>query len=236
MSKSRGNAVSLDPLIESKGADAVRTYVLFLGPATAEAEWSDQGIAGAERFLARLWTVADKLLEAGPAPSGAPAADTPAVRARHRAVKTVTEDFEGFSFHTAVAHLMEYLHRVVDLVSDPGADLAEKHASLRTLLSLAHPVAPHLTEELNERLGGRESLLLAGWPAFDPALVLEETITYAVQVNGRLRGQVTLGRGAAEGAVLSAAELDESISKWLDGKQRVKVVFVPDRLLNVVVR
>ena len=236
MSKSRGNAVSLDALIASKGADAVRTYVLFLGPATAEAEWSDQGIAGAERFLARLWTVGDKLLEAGRAPSGTPGADTPAARARHRAVKTVTEDFENFSFHTAVAHLMEYLHQVVDLVSDPAVDPAEKHASLSTLLSLAHPVAPHLTEELNERLGGRKSLLLSGWPTFDPALVIEESITYAVQVNGKLRGQVTLGRGAAEGDVLSAAERDESVAKWLDDKQRVRVIFVQDRLLNVVVR
>lgn len=151
-------------------------------------------------------------------------------------MKAVTEDFENFSFHTAVAHLMEYLHQVVDLVGDPAAEPAEKHASLRTLLSLAHPVAPHLTEELNERLGGRTSLLFSGWPAFDPALVIEESVTYAVQVNGRLRGQVTLGRGAAERDVLSAAEADESVAKWLGGKERVKIVFVPDRLLNVVVR
>ena len=236
MSKSRGNAVSLDPLIAGKGADAVRAYVLFLGPAAAEAEWSDQGIAGAERFLARLWAVAEKLIEGGARPADPPPVDSPAARARHRAVKAVTEDFETFSFHTAVAHLMEYLHRVVDLVADPAADPAEKHESLRTILALAHPVAPHLTEELHERLGGRVSLLKSGWPSFDPALVLEENVTYAVQVNGRLRGQVTLGRGAAEQDVLSAAERDESVAKWLEGKQRVKVVFVPDRLLNVVVR
>jgi leucyl-tRNA synthetase len=236
MSKSRGNAVSLDPLFASKGADAVRTYVLFLGPAAAEAEWSDQGIAGAERFLARLTAVAEKLRSAAPAPGSAPAADTPASRARHRAIQIVTQDFEAFSFHTAVAHLMEFLHRVADLVNDDGAELAEKYASFRALLSLAHPVAPHLTEELHERLGGRQSLLRSGWPAYDPALALEENVTFAVQVNGRLRGQVTLPRGAGEQQVVEAAERDEAVARWLAGKARVKVIFVPDRLVNVVVR
>ncbi|MGH9441206.1 MAG: leucine--tRNA ligase [Thermoanaerobaculia bacterium] len=235
MSKSRGNAVSLDPLIASKGADAVRAYVLFLGPASAEAEWSDQGIAGAERFLARLWAVAEKLRQAGGPPEEPPTPDTPEARARNRAVKAVTEDFESFSFHTAVAHLMEYLHRVVDLVSDPAASLAEKYLSVRTILALSHPVAPHLTEELNERLGGTTSLLHSGWPAFDPALVLEERVTLAVQINGRLRGQVELPRGSGQADAVLAAEQDPAIAKWFAGKPRLKVIFVPDRLLNIVV-
>ncbi len=236
MSKSRGNAVSLDPLIAQKGADAVRTYVLFLGPATAEAEWSDQGIAGADRFLARLIAVAEKMIDTKPLPDRPAREDTAAARCRHRAVKVVTEDFEHFSFHTAVAHLMEYLHIVADLVADPEADPGEKIASVRTIVALAHPVAPHLTEELNERLGGARSLLRSGWPVFDPRLAEEENVAFAVQVNGRLRGQVILARGAGEAAVLAAAEREVSIAKWLEGKQRAKVIFVPDRLLNVVVR
>ena len=238
MSKSRGNAVSLDPLIAAKGADAVRTYVLFLGPAEFEAEWSDQGIAGAERFLARLQATVDRLVEQGPPPTAGTGdrADSPAVRARHAAIRKVTEDFEAFSFHTAVAHLMEYLREVADLVGDEGAPAAEKYAAARAVVALAHPVAPHLTEELNERLGGRRSLLASGWPAFDPALARQDTVEFAVQVNGRLRGQVTLRRGAAEAEVLRAAEDSESIAKWMAGKARVKVIFVPDRLVNVVVR
>jgi len=238
MSKSRGNAVSLDPLIAARGADVVRTYVLFLGPAEFEAEWSDQGIAGAERFLARLRATVDKLTEqaAPPAAGGEDRADSPAVRARHAAVRKVTEDFEAFSFHTAVAHLMEYVREVADLVADEAAPAAEKYAAARTLVALAHPVAPHLTEELNERLGGRQTLLRSGWPAFDPALAREVLAEFAVQVNGRLRGQVTLPRGAAEADVLRAAEGTESIAKWMAGKERVKVIFVPDRLVNVVVR
>jgi len=237
MSKSRGNAVSLDPLIEAKGADAVRTYILFLGPAEAEAEWSDQGIAGAERFLARLAAVADALAACGADPGSEPRTpDSPAARARHMAVRAVTEDFEAFSFHTAVAHLMEFTRSAVELVADPGADLAEKYVSVRTLLTLAHPVAPHLTEELHERIGGKESLLRRGWPAFDPELARAERVAFAIQVNGRLRGVVELARGTAQEEVLAAAESDEAIAKWLEGKSRVKVVFVPDRLVNVVVR
>ena len=238
MSKSRGNAVSLDPLIAARGADAVRTYVLFLGPAEFEAEWSDQGIAGAERFLARLRAAVDRLIETTPAPppDAAEPADSPAVRARHAAVRKVTEDFEAFSFHTAVAHLMEFVRHVAELVALPDASAAEKYAAARTAVALAHPVAPHITEELHERLGGRRTLLAGGWPSFDPALAREETVEFAVQVNGRLRGQVALPRGASQSAVLEAAERSEPIAKWLAGKDRVKVIFVPDRLVNVVVR
>ncbi|HWC65012.1 MAG TPA: leucine--tRNA ligase, partial [Thermoanaerobaculia bacterium] len=238
MSKSRGNAVSLDPLIASRGADAVRAYVLFLGPAEFEAEWSDQGIAGAERFLARLRTTVEKLIETtpAPAPETPERPDSAAVRARHAAIRKVTEDFEAFSFHTAVAHLMEYLRDVADRVADPAAPAAEKWAAVRTIVALAHPVAPHLTEELNERLGGPRTLLAGSWPVFDPELAREALVEFAVQVNGRLRGQVTLPRGAGEEQVLAAAEDTESIAKWMAGKDRVKVIFVPDRLVNVVVR
>ncbi len=238
MSKSRGNAVSLDPLIASKGADVVRTYVLFLGPPEADAEWSDEQIAGPERFLSRVRAVAESFVERHAAAAGSPppAADTPAARRRHAVVKTVTEDFEAFRFHTAVAHLMEFSHQVSQLVADPDADPGETRASLLTLLTLLHPIAPHLTEELHERLGGNGSLLSAGWPSYDPALALEETVTYAVQVNGKLRGQLPLPRGAKEADVVAAAEASEPIARWLEGKARVKTIFVLDRLLNLVVR
>ncbi len=237
MSKSRGNAVSLDPLIAEKGADAVRTYVLFLGPAEKDAEWSDEGIAGAERFLGRVRHAVERFLAAGGTGAELPAAaDSPSARQRHRAVKRVTEDFRAFSFHTAVAHLMELTRHAADLVADPAADRGETAETLRTLLSLLHPVAPHLSEELAERLGGTRSLLLSGWPAFDPALSVEETVEFAVQVNGKLRGQVSLPREATESQVLAAAEANEAIGRWIAGKTRVKAVFVPGRLLNLVVR
>ncbi|MCK6682533.1 MAG: leucine--tRNA ligase [Thermoanaerobaculia bacterium] len=237
MSKSRGNAVSLDPLIAEKGADTVRTYVLFLGPAEAEAVWSDEGIAGAERFLTRVRSVAARFLDGGTDPAARPAvADTPAARRRHKTVRLVTASFERFSFHTAVAHLMEFAREVADLLADPVADPGEKATSLRTLIALLHPVAPHLAEELHERMGGTQSLLSGSWPEFDPALAEEDTVVFAVQVNGKLRGQLTLPKAAAEGEVLAAAEAHEPVARWLAGKERVKTIFVPGRLLNLVVR
>jgi leucyl-tRNA synthetase len=237
MSKSRGNAVSLDPLIAEKGCDAVRTYILFLGPAEADAVWSDEGIAGAERFLHRLRALTARFLESGVDPRGQPAvADTPAARRRHKTVRLVTADFDRFSFHTAVAHLMEFHHSVTDLLADPAADAGEKATSLRTLVALLHPVAPHLSEELNERLGGKTLLVGGPWPSFVPELAEEDTAVFAVQVNGKLRGQVTLPRTATEKDVVCAAESQEGVSRWLEGKQRVKVIFVPGRLLNLVVR
>jgi leucyl-tRNA synthetase len=237
MSKSRGNAVSLDPLIAEKGSDAVRAFVLFLGPAEKEAEWSDDGIAGVERFLVRVRTAVEKFAASSADPNGVPGkADTAAARVRHMAARRVTDDFEAFSFHTAVARLMEFSRQVADLVNDPAADPGETAASVRTLLSLMHPVAPHLTEELNERLGFPTSLLLAGWPSFDPALAVEERATVVVQVSGKVRGQIQVARGTTEAEVVAEAERDPSIAKWLAGKTRVKTVFVPDRLLNFVVR
>jgi leucyl-tRNA synthetase len=237
MSKSRGNAVSLDPLIAEKGADAVRAFVLFLGPPEKDAVWSDEGIVGVERFLGRLRTAVDRFLAAGPDPRGEPrAADSPAARHRHMAVKRVTADLDGFSFHTAVAHLMEFFNQVETLLQDAGVDPGEKAASLRTLLTLLHPIAPHLSEELNERMGGTKSLLLSGWPDFDPALAVQEAATIVVQVNGKVRAQLVLPRGSTQDAVLEAALNDEQILRWLAGKEHIKTIHVPDRLLNLVVK
>ena len=237
MSKSRGNAVSLDPLIAQKGSDAVRAYVLFLGPPEKDAEWSDQGVAGPERFLHRVRSSVEAFLASGAEPKAEPAIpDTPAARLRHMAIRRITADFENFSFHTAVAHLMEFGNHVERLVDDGGADPGEVAASVRALLALLHPIAPHLTEELHERLGFTESLLKAGWPRFDPALAVEEKATVVVQVAGKVRGQVQVARGTGETEVVAAAERDPAIARWLEGKARVKTVFVPDRLLNLVVR
>jgi leucyl-tRNA synthetase len=237
MSKSRGNAVSLDALIAEKGADAVRAFVLFLGPPEKDAEWSDEGISGPERFLWRVRSAVDRFLAAGADPQAQPAkADTPAARTRHMAVKKVTEDFRAFSFHTAVAHLMELLNGATALVNDAAADAGETATTLRTLVTLLHPIAPHLSEELNEKMGGKESLLVSGWPSFDPALAVEEVASIAVQVSGKVRAEIKLKRGSSEKEALAAAEANTAVARWLEGKQRVKTIWVQDRLLNIVVK
>jgi leucyl-tRNA synthetase len=121
------------------------------------------------------------------------------------AIRRITADFENFSVHTAVAHLMELGNHIESLVGDAAADPGETAASVRALLALLHPIAPHLTEELHERLGFSESLLLTGWPRFDPALAVEEKATVVVQVAGKVRGQVQVARGTGESEVVAAA-------------------------------
>jgi leucyl-tRNA synthetase len=237
MSKSRGNAVSLDPLIAEKGADAVRAFVLFLGPPEKDAEWSDEGISGPERFLWRVRGTIDRFLQTGADPQAQPrVADTPAARARHMAVKRVTEDFRAFSFHTAVAHLMEFLNHATSLVGQAGSDAGETATTLRTLVTLLHPIAPHLSEELNERMGGTKSLLVSGWPAYDPAFAVEEFASIAVQISGRVRAEIKLRRGSSDKEAVAAAEANAIIAKWLEGRQRVRTIWVQDRLLNIVVK
>jgi leucyl-tRNA synthetase len=237
MSKSRGNSVSLDQLIAEKGADAVRAFVLFLGPPEKDAEWSDEGISGPERFLWRVRGAVERFLQTGADPEARPAkADTPAARARHIAVKKVTEDFRAFSFHTAVAHLMELLNHAASLLGDAGADAGETATTLRTLVTLLHPIAPHLSEEMNERMGGKKSLLVSGWPEFDPALAEMETASIAVQISGKVRAELSVRRGSSEKEVVTAAEGNPAVARWLEGKQRVKTIWVQDRLLNIVVK
>jgi leucyl-tRNA synthetase len=237
MSKSRGNAVSLDPLIAEKGADAVRAFVLFLGPPEKDAEWSDEGISGPERFLGRVRTAVERFVASGADPRRTPAqADTPAARARHMAIHRVTVDFDAFSFHTAVAHLMEFGSHAASLVGDEKADPGETAATLRALVALLHPIAPHLSEELNERLGGTRSLLVSGWPVFDPALAVEEMASIAVQVSGKVRAELKVRRGSSEREVVEAAEAEPVVARWLEGKQRIRNIWVQDRLLNLVVK
>jgi leucyl-tRNA synthetase len=237
MSKSRGNAVSLDPLIAEKGADAVRAFVLFLGPPEKDAEWSDEGISGPERFLGRVRTAVERFVASGADPRKEPAAaDTPPARIRHMAVKKVTQDFDAFSFHTGVAHLMEFGTHAAGLVGDPNAEPGETATTLRALVALLHPIAPHLSEELNEKLGGTRSLLVSGWPAFDPKLAVDEVASVAVQVSGKVRSEIKLRRGSSEKEAREAAEADPAVARWLVDKQVAKVIWIQDRLLNLVVK
>jgi leucyl-tRNA synthetase len=131
---------------------------------------------------------------------------------------------------------MEFLNHATSLVGERGADAGETATTLRTFVTLLHPIAPHLSEELNERLGGTKSLLVSGWPAFDPALAVEESASIAVQVSGKVRAEIRLRRGSSEKEAVNAAEANAVIAKWLEGKQRVKTIWVQDRLLNLVVK
>jgi leucyl-tRNA synthetase len=233
MSKSRGNTVSPDELIERFGADTVRLYTLFIGPPEKESEWSEEGVVGAYRFLNRVHELCGRVAAL---PAGAPGArDTPLARLEHRTIERVSADATRFHFHTAVAALMEFQRGISDAMeagTEAGPRLRE---AAGTLLKLLHPVAPHLTEEWWERFGEKGFLLETPWPDFDPDLATPPRVTLVVQVNGRVRARLDVERGAGETGVLALARADDRIRPWLEGKALVRAVFVPDRLLNLVV-
>jgi leucyl-tRNA synthetase len=233
MSKSRGNTVSPDELIARYGADTERVYTLFIGPPEKECEWSQEGVAGAHRFLLRVHELAGTVFAL---PSEGRVGDTPLVRKVHQTIRRVTDDIGRFHFNVVVAALMELQRAISDAAASGGEQGPVLHFALRTLLKLLHPCAPHLTEEWWERLGEHRFLLTSPWPEADPALAVAEVVTLVVQVNGKVRGRLQVPRGEREEEVRQMALEDEKVRAWVSGKNVEQFFFVPDRLLNIVVR
>jgi leucyl-tRNA synthetase len=232
MSKSKGNTVSPDELIDQMGADAERVYTLFLGPPEDEVEWNDEAVAGAHRFLMRLWRAAERIPEAPPiAPS-----DAELERLCHVTIARVTRDYDRFKFNTAVAAMMELLNGLARAVEEKTASRLRLEATLDVFVRLLHPVAPHLTEEIWERAGHRESLLDAEWPVADPEKLRRERVTLVVQVDGKLRDRVEVDAEAGEGEVRAVALASPKVAEHLAGRVVARTVVVPGRLVNVVTR
>ncbi|OGB74296.1 leucine--tRNA ligase [candidate division Kazan bacterium RBG_13_50_9] len=216
MSKSRGNVINPDDVIEGYGADALRMYEMFMGPFDQAIPWSAAGIEGVWRFIKRVWGLTPR--------AKAPETD----RAIHKLIKKVTGDIEAMHFNTAISSFMEF----VNLAMEVGITAK----TFKTLAILLAPFAPHLAEALNERLGSRQSIFSAVWPTFDPKLVVASAVTIAVQVDGRLRGTIVLlmDTGRAE-AIKAAAKLD-TVKKHLQGRRITKQHYVPGRIINFVTR
>jgi leucyl-tRNA synthetase len=226
MSKSWGNVVSPDDMIDEYGADALRLYEMFMGPLEAMKPWSSNSVEGVARFLDRVWRLyvnEDGSLTVTDAPAGEAVA-----RAVHRTVKKVGEDIEALKFNTAIAQMMVCVNELNKAGERP-------RAALEMFLKALAPFAPHLAEELWERLGHPGGIAYVPWPEVDAALCVEDTVTVAVQVNGKLRATLDLPRGAAPDAVREAALADERVRRYLDGATVRKVIHVPDKLLNLVV-
>ncbi|PYQ28091.1 MAG: leucine--tRNA ligase [Acidobacteria bacterium] len=224
MSKSRLNVVPPDELIERYGADTERVYTLFIAPPEKEAAWSDEGVIGAYRFLGRVWNMGDQMADGGWQTAEA---DPRVVRKMHQTIDAVTSRIERFEFNTAISALMEFSNVLAE---------APSREAYETLLKLLHPFAPHVTEELWEMLGNEGMVLTSQWPVADRALMEEETVTIAVQVNGKLRGQVEVAAKAAEETVMAAVFNNERIKQWIAEKEIVKKIYVPNKLVNVVIR
>lgn len=222
MSKSKGNVVVPDPIIEEFGADTFRMYLMFLGPFEEGGDYQDEGIQGPHGFLHRLW---DTVHGAG---DGDP--DPEVEHKLHRTIKQVTEQIPTLQYNTAVAAMMEYLNAV-----RAGGRRAAR-AEVEPLVVMVAPFAPHIAEELWEALGHDGSVFDGGrWPEYDEAKTVAHTVKVAVQVNGKLRGTVEAAKGAPEEEVVAAARAEENVARHLEGTSERRVIFVEDRLVNFVV-
>jgi leucyl-tRNA synthetase len=242
MSKSKGNTVSPGDYVERYGADSARTYVCFMGPPERGGDWTDEGVEGVNRFLSRLARLCDEVeerTEAGESGAEAQGEARELLAKAHWAIEKVTRDFQrGFQFNTAISAVMELINDSYRLKDGLYGD-AEGEAALRfataTAASLIFPFAPHLGAEVYERLSG-ERVWEQPWPVADPALLLSDTVTLVVQVNGKLRDRIEAAAEAPKEELLELARGSEKVAKHLEGKEVVKEIVVPGKLVNLVVR
>jgi leucyl-tRNA synthetase len=244
MSKSKGNVVDPDYLVERYGADTARLFSIFAAPPERDLDWSDQGVEGASRFLHRIWRVVTRghgWLGAAPSAGGEESADAKALRRlTHKTIARVTDDVERRNhFNTAVAAVMELVNGYAETVqAEPPADPSLRAAlreAVRTTLLLLAPFVPHVANELWEVVGDARGLDDTAWPEADPAALVEDLVEMVVQVNGKVRGRFTVAPDAAEADILALALADERVQAQVAGKTIRKTMIVPGRLVSLVV-
>jgi leucyl-tRNA synthetase len=247
MSKSKGNAIPADDLIERFGTDTVRLYTLFVGPPEKDVEWIDRSVEGCSRFLSRLWRAVDLVSGfegAGEAPdAGSLSEDSLALlRKSHWAIKKVRDDIERkFHFNTATSAVMELVNEMYRLMPDkPGEEVPEDTKKVlrfaaEAAVQMIYAMTPHICEEMWQKLGHSTTLIETPFPPHDEALLKTDSVNVVVQVNGKLRGNISVPAGAAQDVAEAAAREDESIVKWFEGKTVRKTIYVKDRLINFVV-
>jgi leucyl-tRNA synthetase len=220
MSKSKGNVVNPDDLVREYGADALRLYEMFMGPFEEAIPWNPHGIVGVRRFLEKVWNLSERLVDAS---------DAHMVRSAHQCVKQVSKDIEAFKFNTAVATLMKFTNELQEQEKAP-------RDAYELLLKLLGVFAPHIAEELWEKLGHQTSMFVEAWPSYDPELARDELSEVAIQVNGKLRGTMMIAPDLSEAEAGKRAQAIENVQKHLEGKEIVKTIYVPGRLMNFVVK
>jgi leucyl-tRNA synthetase len=255
MSKSKGNVVDPTEMCAQYGADTVRLYVMFAAPPEKDFDWSDAGIEGASRFLGRVYRLvakhADKLCDIKPfrseakgklepGPAGLSPEDRRLLRKAHQTLRHVTEDMEGrWHYNTDIAMAMELVNELTEMEGAFEAGRIQpavfRH-SIEYLVVVLSLFAPHLADELWEALGHGEPLLRTPWPAYDAESAAEEELEIPVQVNGKLRGRIRVAVGATEEEIRTRAQAEEKVAAHLNGRQIVKLIVVPQKLVNIVVK
>lgn len=221
MSKSKGNVVNPDEVVAQYGADTLRAYIMFMGPFDQAVEWDDNGLVGVKRFLDKVWNLQEKVV------SKTEKINLELQTSLHQTIQKVGEDIEGMRFNTAISKMMELVNEMSKEEKLPGS-----YYSL--LLKILSPFAPHLCEELWSILGNKNTLVHEPWPEYDPELAKESTLTIAIQINGKVRDQISVDADAAEDEVKKLALASEKVQKWLEGKEPKKVIYVKGRLVSIV--
>ena len=221
MSKSKGNVVDPLDIVEEYGADALRTYVLFMGDYGAAAPWNDSSVRGCKRFLERVAGLTDIMTDE-------PAAKDMEVKI-HKAIKKVSSDIEAMKFNTAIACLMTLINDIYAVGKISRDDLV-------IFIKLLCPFAPHLCEEIWESLGGEDLLSLSQWPEYEESKTVEDSVEIGVQVNGKVRGTIVIPNGCAKEEALELAKKDERVASFLEGKTLVKEIYVPNKIVNFVAK
>lgn len=242
MSKSKANTVDPEDMVNSYGADTVRLYILFAGPVEKDFEWTEEGLQGAHRFLKRLWSFFHENLErlrdlqyTREELSRMEGGARDVRKKAHQTLKKYLQDMEELSFNTAIAGIMELLNTLQDFKLETQADYKVLKEALELILFMLYPITPHICEELWNKLGNQKSMVFYTFPQPDPEALKEEEVEIAVQVNGKLRAVVKVPIDAQEDTVKSIVLAQEKVAKALENKKLQKVVYVKNKLINLVV-
>jgi leucyl-tRNA synthetase len=236
MSKSRGNVINPDEYVSELGADAVRAYLMFIAPWQQGGDWNDSGLIGVSRWLNRVWSLVLEEHNAKSKPEMDQATERQLLRTTHKTIKKVTEDLEGFRFNTLVATLMEFTNHLTKVKDSYSIDSPVWQQSIDALLLLLAPIVPHLAEELWTETGHPYSIHNQPFPAWDEELAAEEEFTLVIQVNGKLRDKVTVPVSITEEQAHQLALSRERVQAQLNDREIKKLIYVPGRLVNVVLK